>query len=133
MFKFRPNNSANHFELSVENFATKMAGGGEFIRDSIIRAKVDYPDKLITFDVYDLAGGLTEQWFQNLEEDPQLRIRLSMYRRDGSVDYVKRFDGGKLIERSLVLDTADSGPALHKVKLSYETTYIERFMDFDDD
>lgn len=126
MFKYRKSNPTNMFDLEIENFVTKLSGTSKEIWESILRVRVDYGRREIAFDVIDLEGGLTERFFDEIEQDPQLLVRLKVRRRDHeTIDYCKRFHGVKMIERTVEFDYALQEPAAHHVRMSYESAETE--------
>ncbi|RYE93392.1 MAG: hypothetical protein EOO77_45560 [Oxalobacteraceae bacterium] len=137
MYKFRKYNSANRFEFSVENFATKMFGTGAYVKQAILNCKVDYATREILFSIHDLEGGTTERFFDHLDEDPKLTVRLRMYRRQSGdagplVDYTKRFHGAKIESRSFSLGYDVVEAAIHHVVMSFESSELEFYEEADD-
>jgi hypothetical protein len=137
MFKFRKYNATNRFEFSIENFVTKMYGTSDYVSEAMRTCKVDYANNTITFSVADLEGGTTERFFDQLNEDPELLVRLRMYRRTAAdagptVDYTKRFHGARIESRSISLSFEVSEAATHDVVMSFKTSELESFLAPDD-
>lgn len=125
MFKARSYNQTNRYELEIENFVTKMHGTATEVWESIFAVSVDYAAKKLAFKVFDLQGGLTECFFDQLFEDPVLTVRLRVKRADGGTDYVKQFHGAKIEGRKLLLTAQKQDPSLHHVLMSYDRAETE--------
>lgn len=123
-------NAQNRFSLCVENLVSKLHGTSGPVEHAVYSAKVDYAARTITYTVADIQGGVTERFFDHLEQDPILNVRLRMYRHGMTeVDYTKRFHGGRIISREIDLTFDAPGMAMHKVVLSFETSEVESFLD----
>lgn len=125
MFKYRRSNPSNGFTLEVENFATKMFGTSTEIWESIIRARVDYVRQTITFDVFDLEGGLTVTFFDQLRQHDSIQARLKVNRYAGQLDHIKRFHGVRIAGHEVGYDYALQDAVLHNVVLSYDSVETE--------
>jgi hypothetical protein len=122
-------NAQNRFSLNVENLVSKLHGTSAPVEDAVYSAKVDYAARTITYTVADIQGGVTERFFDHLEQDPILTVRLRMYRHGMTeVDYVKRFYGGRITSRSVNLTFDEPGMAMHRVVLSFESSEVESFL-----
>ncbi|RYD62477.1 MAG: hypothetical protein EOP83_14490 [Verrucomicrobiaceae bacterium] len=122
-------NAQNRFSLCIENLVSKLHGTSGPVEDAVYSAKVDYTAKTITFKVADIQGGITERFFDHLEEDPILNVRLRMYRHGmQEIDYTKRFHGGRMVSRSIDLTYDAPGMAMHHCVLEFDTSEVESFL-----
>lgn len=132
MFKFRKYNTANRFTLILENFSSKIHGLGDYIRDATVNAKVDYHLKTITFEVFDLEGGTSERFFDMIDQDPELLVRLQVHSGDMEVDYTKRFFGAKLVSRTIDYSYDSPEVARHRCLITFERSELESFLPIDE-
>jgi hypothetical protein len=127
MFKFNKFNTGQKFELSIENMLTKLHGISEVVTTCVINTSVDYSENTISFSVFDMEGATTERYFQYLQEDTELLVRLRVYRHDNTVDYTKRFHGARLTGRKVAYDYGSSNPTQHVCVVTFDSSEIESF------